>query len=95
MNLVIEKKSVRDGAGYWVQSPFGEAALEPGLSSTRLRLTWFEVNAAQRGKGLGARFLTQIRKAFPDKAIHPVNRLPESEAFWQKMTQRGLCTFCR
>lgn len=95
MNLVIEKKSVRDGAGYWVQSPFGEAALEPGLSSKRLRLTWFEVDATQRGKGLGVRFLEQIRKAFPDKAIHPVNRLPESEAFWQKMTQRGLCTFCR
>jgi len=51
MNLVIEKKSVRDGAGYWVQSPFGEAALEPGLSNKRLRLTWFEVDATRQGTG--------------------------------------------
>lgn len=89
MNLIIEKKRVRDGAGYWVRSPIGEAALEPGLSSTRLRLTWFEVDATQRGQGLGARFLAQIRKAFPDKAIHPVNRLLKPRLSGKKWPSAG------
>lgn len=92
---VVRRERARDGRGYQVTFPQGDAFLTDSTDGKSVEVVWLGVDASYQGQGVAEFVMRRLRTHFREKPIVPINVLPEAEAFWRKMARRGYCRLDR